>query len=75
MSQRPRPQKLHEAQDEYTDKVVGLCLACGKQVKGGYYSQHEGGGTCSKTCMQVQGKKPKYGEHTEEAFLKKFNLE
>jgi hypothetical protein len=75
MSQRPRPQKLHEVQDEYNDKIVGLCLACNKQVKGGYYANYSEGGVCNKTCMQVQDKKPKYPEHTEEAFLTKFNLE
>lgn len=65
---------LAEVAEEYNDAIVGLCLACNKQVKGGYYAQHEGGGVCSKTCEHTQQAKPKYGTHTEEAFLKRFNL-
>ena len=54
--------------------LIYHCMVCQKSCEG-WYSQHEGGGTCSKTCMIEQDKKPKYGEHTEEAFLKKFKLE
>lgn len=73
-TQSPKPRKLAEVSEEYNNVVVGLCLACQKPVKGGYYSQHEGGGTCNKTCMQVQETKPRYPGHEEAQFLKRFNL-
>ena len=74
MSQRQRPQKLHELQEDYANTVVGLCLACGKQVKGGYYASYSEGGVCNKTCMQVQDEKPRYPGHDEASFLERFGL-
>ena len=65
---------LRDVAEDYNNAIVGLCLACGKPVKGGYYSQHEGGGTCNKSCMQVQETKPSYPGHEEGPFLKRFNL-
>lgn len=73
-TQSPKPRKLADVAEDYNNAVVGLCLSCTKPVKGGYYAQHEGGGVCSKSCEQTQQAKPKYGSHTEEAFLKRFNL-
>jgi len=75
MKSRPNPpRKLADVAEDYNNAVVGLCLSCTKPVKGGFYGQTEGGGTCSKTCEQDHQAKPKYGEYTEEAFLKRFNL-
>ena len=74
MKIRTKSQNLRGVAEDYNNTIVGLCLFCEKQVRGGYYGQHEGGGVCSKTCEQAYQAKPKYGAHTEEAFLKKFNL-
>lgn len=75
MSRKPLPRKLHEEQEEYKANVPQYsCMVCEKKTEG-YYGQHQDGGTCSKTCENKQAALPKYGEHTEEAFLKKFNLE
>lgn len=74
MSRKQLPRKLHEEQEEYQERVVGLCVSCQKPVKGGWYGAHGDAGTCSKTCEKLQETQPKYGEHTEEAFLTKFNL-
>ena len=54
---------------------IGPCLVCGDTTRQGNYAQFEGGGVCNKTCMQVQDLKPRFPGHTEEAFLKRFNLE
>lgn len=67
MSQK-QPRKLQEAQQEYAETVRGLCLACGKPTAE-YYGMWQDGGTCCKTCEEVQEAKPKYPDHTEEMFL------
>ena len=72
MSKNP-PKKFREVQDEYNDVVVGLCCVCGVKVKG-YYGSNSEGGTCNKTCEEVQAAKPRYPGHSEEEFLAKFNL-
>lgn len=75
MKSRPNPpRKLADVAEDYNNAVVGLCLNCGKPVKGGFYGQTEGGGTCSKTCEQSHQAKPKYPGHEEAQFLLKFNL-
>lgn len=47
------------------------CLNYGKSISDGYYGQWAGGGACSKACNTAQEQKPRYPEHTEEAFLKR----
>ena len=65
-------QKKQKPTFESLDPVT--CMVCQKQAEG-YYSRHEGGGTCSKTCQREQDKKPKYPPpYDEKTFLKKFNL-
>jgi len=59
---------------ELAKKLRYTCMVCGKKCEG-WYGAHEEGGTCSGACERTQAAKPKYGEHTEEAFLKRFNLE
>jgi DNA-directed RNA polymerase subunit RPC12/RpoP len=49
------------------------CMVCSKPVEG-FYSRHGDQGTCSGACMKVQDAKPRYPEHSEEEFLKRFNL-
>lgn len=41
---------LREVQQNYQETVVGLCLVCGKPVKGGFYGNWQAGGTCSRAC-------------------------
>ena len=53
--------------------TVEPCLICGT-VKEGNYATYGDGGVCSRKCMLLQDQKPKYPEHTEEEFLKRFNL-
>ena len=71
----PAKQDFRQAQVEYQETVVGLCLVCTKPVKGGYYGQWQGGGVCNKTCNTVQATKPLYPDNTESQFLNRFNLE
>lgn len=59
---------LREAQEEYKEKVVGLCCICSKPVPG-FYGMWQEGGTCSKKCEQVREDKPKYPGYSEEEFL------
>ena len=67
---------LHEAQKEHRDSVKLLpCLACNKKIEDGYYARFGDGGVCSKTCMNVQAKKPRFPEYSEENYLKRFQLE
>jgi hypothetical protein len=61
--------------DDLAKKLRYTCCVCGKKCEGFYGAHAEIGGTCSGACERVQAAKPKYGEHTEEAFLKRFNLE
>ena len=50
---------LREVQEEYKEKVVGLCCICEKPVNG-YYGRWGNGGSCSKKCEAIQEAKPKY---------------
>lgn len=45
-------------------------MVCDKSIEG-FYSRHGDQGTCSKACMDVQDKKPKYPGHSEEEYLKR----
>jgi hypothetical protein len=65
---------LREAQEEYADKVVGLCCVCEKPVPG-FYGMWQEGGTCSKKCEQEREKQPKHVGHSEEDFLSTFKDE
>lgn len=66
---------LREIQEQYKETVVGLCLVCQKQVKGGWYGRHQEVGTCSKKCEQVQSQKPKYLGYEEEDFFNRINAQ
>ena len=50
------------ASDEKGGATLSLapCLACGRQVTGGYYGRFDGGGVCSKKCNDIQSEKPRY---------------
>lgn len=47
------------------------CLIC-KKVIGGYFGSWEDGWTCCGACEKVQAAKPRYPDHSEEDFLKRF---
>lgn len=68
---RDLQQKKKEAGPDIEQPV---CMVCQRECEG-YYARYGNTGTCSGDCMRVQDTRPKYGEHTEEAFLKQFNLE
>jgi hypothetical protein len=51
------------------------CIICKGEVKQGYHGRWGNGGTCDGACEKKQEAKYPYGEHTEENFFKKFNLE
>ena len=69
-----KTQNFREVQDDYKEKVVGLCCQCQKPVNGGWYGARGEAGSCSKTCETLQAQAPLYPGHDEESFLKKFNL-
>ena len=72
----PSPEMYTQKKKAPLERVdIGPCLVCGDTTRQGNYAQFEGGGVCNKTCMQVQDLKPRYPGHSEEAFLKHFNLE
>ena len=73
MSQK-KPQNLRVLQEEYKETVVGLCISCGKPVKGGWYGSYGDAGVCNKTCMEAHEKEEKYPGHTEADFLTRFKL-
>ena len=50
------------------------CMTCYKPIEG-FYARFGNTGTCSRMCMLVENKKPKYPGHEESDFLKRFNLE
>jgi len=50
---------FREAQEEYKDAVVGLCIICQKPTSG-WYGRWGNLGTCSKKCELVQEDLPKY---------------
>lgn len=50
---------FREAQEEYKDAVVGLCVICQKPTSG-WYGRWGNLGTCSKKCELVQEALPKY---------------
>lgn len=70
MKQRPANPVLSQ---ELAKKLIYNCMICSKAVEG-FYSQHEGGGTCSRKCMTVQDSKPKFPGHSAEDFEKLHNL-
>jgi hypothetical protein len=72
-SQQRKPQNLRDLQEEYKEKVVGLCTVCSKPVSG-FYGRWGDGGTCSLKCEKVQSAKPLYPEHPAEAFEKLHGL-
>lgn len=65
-------QNLAEMQEEYKEIVVGLCCVCSTPVKG-WYGAYLNGGTCNKTCEEIQARKVKH-DNVEADFIKKFNL-
>jgi len=74
MSQRQRPQKLHEAQEKYKEVTPQYtCMVCSKKIEG-YYGQHQDGGTCSRACERAQMALPRYPGHDEASFLERFGL-
>lgn len=59
--------------EEIGKKLLYKCMTCNKPIEG-FYARFGNTGTCSRMCMEVENKKPKYGEHTYEAFCKRFKL-
>lgn len=49
------------------------CIICNRVLKGAYGHHHDGW-TCSGSCEKTYDLRPKYPGHTEEDFLKRFNL-
>jgi len=75
MSQRPRPQKLHEAQEKYKEVTPQYtCMVCSKKVEG-WYARFDIDGVCSKKCMLVKDEELAVASKTaSDAFHEKFNL-
>ena len=63
-NQMKNSRNLREAQEEYKERVVGLCCVCQKPVTG-FYGRWADSGTCSRPCEIVQEAKPKYPEKGE----------
>jgi len=85
MSKNPRSLKLHEWQNSRSsgstttakgvtdDRLQLHCMVCSKSIEG-FYARFGEEGTCAKSCMEVQDKKPRYPGHSEEEFCQRFNL-
>lgn len=72
-------QNLRDLQDKRKAQVEEawihqpVCMVCNKSVEG-FYARFGTIGVCNRECMKVQDAKPKYEQHTEKEFLKRFNL-
>jgi hypothetical protein len=69
-------QNFRELQQQKAKKVDELwihqpvCMVCKKPTEG-YYARYGESGVCGSACMRIQAKVYRFGEHTEEAFLKR----
>lgn len=69
-------QNLRDIQDKKKAQVdevwihQPICCVCGRKCEG-YHGRWGESGTCNSACEKVQAAKPRYGVHTEEAFLEK----
>lgn len=59
-----KSRNFREVQEEYKEKVVGLCCICEKPVNG-FYGRWGDGGTCSGKCERIREAQPKYPDHPE----------
>ena len=59
--------------DDIARKLGYTCCVCDKKCDG-WYGANDIGGTCSGTCERTYASRPRWPEHTEEDFLKRFNL-